>query len=200
MSDGALKGPVKKVLTVGSLCFMGLLDLMTGQEIVFACAYLLPVALAGWWFSRRWVAGMSIGSGCTAFVADQFDGYSYSHPGIAYWNAFTCLLLSLVTGVALARLRTTLNERKKANEELRRALARLQDSTAEIRKLQSGLQVVCAWTKRLKVGEVWMTPDEFLSTQLHLRLSHGISPEAFEEIVKTLPTEMEANVRAEAAQ
>jgi hypothetical protein len=47
--------------------------------------------------------------------------------------------------------------------------------------LQNGLQVVCAWTKQIKVGDQWMTPDEFLSTRLHLKISHGMSPEATRE-------------------
>ena len=36
--------------------------------------------------------------------------------------------------------------------------------------------------KQIKVGEKWMTPDEFLTTQLHLSLTHGISPSAFREM------------------
>ncbi|HSJ03131.1 MAG TPA: hypothetical protein VK956_11795 [Verrucomicrobium sp.] len=69
---------------------------------------------------------------------------------------------------------------------MKKALAGLEASTTEIRKLQEGLQVVCAWTKWIKVGEVWMTPDEFLTTQLHLKLSHGISPEACQKMTKEL--------------
>jgi hypothetical protein len=39
-----------------------------------------------------------------------------------------------------------------------------------------------------------MTPDEFLSTQLHLELTHGMSPEASLEFEK----EIERRARAEA--
>lgn len=74
------------------------------------------------------------------------------------------------------------------NERLCDALDKLQESTAEIRALQSGLQTVCAWTKQIKVGEEWMSPEDFLKTQLHLRLTHGISPEAFSEIRKQTKT------------
>jgi hypothetical protein len=164
---------------------MALLDFATGQELAFSCAYLIPVSLTAWWFSRSWMIGMSAVSGFTAYVVDVLDGAEFSHPGIGYWNAFTCFVLSIVTGLVLSRLKGTLLERKEANEELRTALERLEASTVEIRKLQDGLQVVCAWTKRLKVGDTWMTPDEFLSTQLHLKLSHGISPEAVEELHKS---------------
>jgi hypothetical protein len=123
---------------------------------------------------------VSIASGVTAFIVDELDGAEYSHPGIGYWNGFTCIVISIVTGLVLARLRQTLIEQKAANERLRDALERLEASTVEIRKLQSGLQTVCAWTKQIKVGDQWMSPDEYLSTQLHLTISHGISQEAAE--------------------
>jgi hypothetical protein len=174
-------------VTVGSLFLMAFLDLVTGQEIVFSCAYLLPVSLAAWWFSRKWMITMAVASGLMAFVVDELDGYAYSHPSIGYWNAFTCCVLSVITGLVLGRLRETLEERNRKNDELREALEKLEASTAEIRKLQQGLQVVCAWTHRLKVGDAWMTPDEFLSTQLHLKLTHGISPEAYQDMINSLP-------------
>lgn len=167
---------------------MAILDYFTGQELVFSCAYLIPVALTAWWFSRRSVIAMSIASGMITFLVDEIDGYAYSHPGIGYWNAFTCFLISILTGLTLFRLRQTLTERETANEKLRKALHALEESTHEIRKLQSGLQTVCAWTKRIKVGEKWMTPDEFLTHELHLQISHGISPEAFREMHCDIPS------------
>jgi len=162
-----------------SLTLMAMLDYVTGQELVFSCAYLLPVCLTAWWFGRPPTVAMAVISGVVALLVDEFDGYDYSNHAIEYWNAFACFLISLVAGLVLHRLKETLIGRKLANEELRIALAKLEASTAEIRKLQSGLQIVCAWTKRIKVDDQWVTPEEFLSNQLHLHLSHGISPEAY---------------------
>lgn len=175
------------VLSVISLLAMAYVDYVTGQELVFSAAYLLPVALCAWYFGRREVWSMSIASGLASWVVDEFDGYDYSHFMIQYWNGFACLLVSLATGLMLHRLKCTLEERKQMNIDLRKALDELKQSTEEIKKLQDGLQVVCAWTKRIKVGDQWMTPDEFLSKQLHLKISHGMSPEAsraFEEDIK----------------
>jgi len=151
-------------LTIACLLLMAAVDYITGQELVFSCAYLIPVSMTAWWFQRRWVIVMSIVSGITALIVDEFDGYDYSNHSIEYWNAFTCFVICIGTGLVLSRLRRTLFERQKANEELRAALEKLEASTVEIRKLQSGLQTVCAWTKRIKVDEQWMTPDEFLSS------------------------------------
>jgi hypothetical protein len=178
---------VLKLLIAVSLIAMAALDFFTGQELVFSCAYLIPVALTAWWFSRKWTIGMAAISGITAFFVDLFDGYEYSHPGIAYWNGFTCFLISFLTGLILIRLKRTLTEREDANFRLQTALDELEASTIEVRNLQRDLQIVCAWTKRIKVGDEWMSPEEFLRSKLHLKLGHGISPEAAQEIHAKFP-------------
>jgi K+-sensing histidine kinase KdpD len=165
-----------------SLAAMAFLDLVTGQELVFSCAYLIPVSLTAWWKNRRATVAMAFLSGVTSFVVDKFDGYEYSNPAINYFNAFTCFLIAVITGVILTRLKQALHDSKRMNQELRTALEQLEASTHEIRALQDGLQTVCAWTKKIKVDDVWMSPDEFLSQRLHLKLSHGISPEAYEQV------------------
>src|SRR5579872_2349224 len=173
--------------SIGSLLLMAYIDYATGYELVFSAAYLVPVSLCAWYFERRAIVLMAIASGLAAWVVDMLSGHAYSHFMIQYWNSFMCLLISLVTGLLLHRLKRTLEERKQANNDLQKALEELKNSTEEIRRLQNGLQVVCAWTKRIKVGEQWMTPDEFLRSQLHLKLTHGMSPEAsreFEEEVE----------------
>ncbi len=163
--------------SVASLVVMAYIDYVTGVELVFSAAYLIPVSLCGWYCGYRAAWLMSLASGITSWFVDIRSGHQYAHPSIQYWNAATCFLVSLVTGLLLVRLRRILEERKKMNNSLQKALEELKQSTEEIRRLQDGLQIVCAWTNRLKVGEKWMTPDEFLRTQLHLRLSHGLSPE-----------------------
>ena len=173
------------VISIISFCLMAYIDYVTGYELIFSAAYLIPVAICAWYFEMRAVTIMSIASGIASWVMDY--GHTYSHSLLQYWNSFMCLVITFVTGLLLNRLKHTLAERKKANTELQQALDDLRASTGEIRKLQSGLQVVCAWTKQIKVGDKWMTPDEFLSTQLHLKISHGMSPEAgrdFQEQLK----------------
>jgi hypothetical protein len=72
----------------------------------------------------------------------------------------------------------------KDRHELEKALAGLKTSTEEIRNLQSQLQVMCAWTHRIRREGKWVTFDEFLTNKLSIKLSHGISPDAFEAIQK----------------
>jgi len=179
------------LLVAVSLVAMATVDFLTGQELVFSCAYLLPVSLAAWWFGRRWVLPIAIVSGITAYVVDELDGYAFSHPGIEYWNAFTCFLIALVTGLVLARLKRVLSERERTNQELQKALDELNQSANEILRLQEGLQTMCAWTKRIKVGDHWMTPEDFLTKRLNLKISHGISPEALTGILSEAEAHLE---------
>ena len=174
----------KGIFAVSSLLLMAYLDHITGNEVVFSAAYLVPVAICGWHLSRTSVLLMSVAGGVVTWVVDWVGGHSYSHFLIHYWNSFACTLISGIVGLVLHRLRRILADRESKNEELRRALEALERSTEEVRKLQSGLQVVCAWTQRIQVGDEWMTPDEFLTKRLNLKLTHGISPEGirkFEE-------------------
>lgn len=47
----------------------------------------------------------------------------------------------------------------------------------EIKNLQGQPQVVCAWTDRINIAGKWLKLTEFLSQHLHLKVTHGVSPE-----------------------
>lgn len=54
---------------------------------------------------------------------------------------------------------------------------KLAQAGAEIKRLQEGLLKVCTWTKRIEVDGQWMPMDEFLTKNLHLKLTPGTSVE-----------------------
>ena len=54
----------------------------------------------------------------------------------------------------------------------------------EIRQMLQSTPVVCAWTDRINIDGKWMRLTEFLSERLHLNVSHGISPEGLEKILR----------------
>ena len=112
--------------------------------------------------------------------------FPYPQEVIRYWNGFTCLLAFAIIGLVMHHLKQSRDKEQKSRRELEKTLAELQDSTREIRNLQSQLQVVCAWTQRLRIEGKWVTLDEFLTSKLNLRISHGISPEALVEIKREL--------------
>lgn len=42
--------------------------------------------------------------------------------------------------------------------------------------------VMCAWTKRVKSGDLWVPLEEFLMERLGVRISHGICPAAMKKL------------------
>jgi PAS domain S-box-containing protein len=59
--------------------------------------------------------------------------------------------------------------RQKANEE------KLAKAAAEIKRLQERLLKICTWTKRIYVDGRWISVDEFLTRNLHLKVTPGTS-------------------------
>jgi CHASE3 domain sensor protein len=51
-----------------------------------------------------------------------------------------------------------------------------------IRKLQS-IITICAWTQRVNFNGKWMRMEEFLWNRFRVKVSHGISEEAFDGVV-----------------
>ncbi len=43
---------------------------------------------------------------------------------------------------------------------------------------------VCAWTRQIKIDGKWMSIEKFISDYLDKQVTHGISPEAYEKMIK----------------
>ncbi len=179
---GGFKPGLVILASVAVLTAVSYVDYVTGYESLFFVFYFIPVALCAWYLGRWASLLMSLLSAVSWFVVDVASDHQYPHEGIRYWNAFTCFLAFGVLGWVLSRLRHSLQQARTAREELARALEDLRRSTEEFRELQNEFQVVCAWTQRIRIGGKWMPLDEFLRERLHVTVSHGISPEALEEI------------------
>jgi hypothetical protein len=173
-----------KVSLASLLCLatVSYVDYATGYEFLFFVFYFIPVGVCGWYTGRLGTLSMAALSGACWFLVDVLSDHHYSHEVIRYWNSFTCFLAFAIIGLAVHHLKRGRDKERKSRRELEKALADLQDSTREIRNLQSQLQVVCAWTHRLRIEGKWVTLDEFLTNKLNVRISHGISPEALAEI------------------
>jgi PAS domain S-box-containing protein len=59
--------------------------------------------------------------------------------------------------------------RQKASEE------KLAKAAGEIKRLQERLLKICTWTKRIYVDGRWISVDEFLTRNLHLKVMPGTS-------------------------
>ena len=170
-------------ISLASVCY---LDYTTGYELTISLFYLIPILLCGWNCGRSTIAATALLIGIGYWLTDRLSGHTYSHESFRIWNSFNRFAVLLIVGLVTHRLRFVLKEKERINDELKTSLEELFRSTEEIRKLQSGLQTVCAWTKRIRVGEKWVTAEEFLRDQLHLKLTHTISPDASREFADEL--------------
>lgn len=163
---------------------VGIADYATGYELNLDVLYFVPVSICAWYLRRSEVIVSAISGALTWGYADIRAGHHYTHPAYLYWNIFVSFSSLIILGLVLKSLRDNLRKQALGRRELEKTLAELRQSGIEIEKLQSQLQVVCAWTKRIKIEGQWMTLDQFLQEHLHVKISHGISPEALSELIK----------------
>jgi len=169
-------------VVLASLAALGLvswIDWVTGYEFLFFVFYFVPVAICAWHLSRSETLANSILCAVGWLLVDRLSEHHYTHEFIWYWNGFVCFLAFATVGLIVNGLRRSLLE-------LARALEDVKSSHDEVRKLQCELQVVCAWTKRIKVDGQWIPLDEFMARKLHVQITHGISPEGVQQINESL--------------
>jgi K+-sensing histidine kinase KdpD len=178
------------LVSVVSLGVVSYVDYLSGDELLLVVFYFIPIAICAWHMRREIVLLLALVSGVCWVLADYYSGHQYSHPIYYFLNGFICFASFAAFGLVLQRLKKSFDEQARDREELAKALDELKSSTGEIQKLRTELQVVCAWTNRIKVEGQWMTLSEFLTHCLHLNVSHGISPEAMKKMMETI-TQME---------
>jgi K+-sensing histidine kinase KdpD len=169
--------------SLANLLVVSYIHYITGYQFLFFVFYFIPVALCGWYLGRLSVVCMAILTGVSWCFVDILSNHYYTSEIFRYANSFICFIAFATIGVLFQGLRQSLNEQTKARQELENTLNELNRSTGQIRKLQSQLQVVCAWTKRINVEGKWVALDEFLTDKLNAKISYGVSPEAMQEVL-----------------
>ncbi len=165
-------------LAVVLLPIVAVLDGVTGAEIGFFVFYFGPVALASWYGGRGWGSVMALAGAGLWFVVDTWDGQRYAESWIGFWNAGIRLVAFAALAGVTDRIRRDRDRRNALNQQLAGTVAELEASLARVSALRNDIQVICAWTKRIRSEGRWMQFDEFLQRQLQVRVSHGISEEA----------------------
>jgi K+-sensing histidine kinase KdpD len=174
------------VASLASLVVVGFFDYITGYELYMEVFYFIPVSICAWHLRRRDVLVVATLCALTWGGVDFYVGHPYSSRFFWYWNIFVNFSLFLILGLVVKSLRDNLRKQSLARQELEKTLAGLRQSAVEIEKLRSQLQIVCAWTKSIKVEDKWMTLEQFLHDHLRVKISHGISPEALKEIAREI--------------
>lgn len=103
--------PRKTVWILASFALVlviGVVDYLTGYELVFSLFYLLPIYLSAWNLGQNYGFAVSFLSAVTWLTADLLAGNRYSHPIIFFWNTAIRLCTFAIITVLLARNRSLL--------------------------------------------------------------------------------------------
>lgn len=174
-----------KVITasLANLLVLSYIVYLAGYNFLFFIFFFIPVAMCGWYLGRVSVVCMAILSGVSWCVVDLLSNHHYPSELVRYANTVICFLAFAAIGLLMQRLRQSLSEQVQMRQALEKTLEELKRSTQDTRKLQSQLQVVCAWTKRINIEGRWVALDEFLTNQLNTKITYGVSPEAMQEVL-----------------
>lgn len=172
------------LVSFATQALVGFADYATGYELNLDVLYFIPISICAWYLTRSEVVISAVLGALTWGYADIRSGHQYPNHSYLYWNIFVSFISLLILGLVLKTLSDNLKRQVIARRELEKALANLRLSAAKVEKLQSQLQVVCAWSNRIRVEGKWMTFEEFLLNHLQIKLSHGISPEATGQFIK----------------
>jgi K+-sensing histidine kinase KdpD len=169
--------------SLANLLVLSYIVYLTGHNFLFFVFFFIPVALCGWHLGRLSVFCMSVLSGMSWCVVDILSNHGYPSELVRCVNTLICFLAFATIGVLVQGLRQSLQEQLRVRHELEQALEESRRSTEEVRRVQSQMQVVCAWTKRINVEGRWVALDEFLTDQLNAKVTYGVSPEAMQEVL-----------------
>lgn len=81
------------------------IDAKTGYEVTLSIFYLLPIALAAWYFSGRLAYILSFISAFVWVMVDIKSGHYYSHVIILIWNSVVALGYYLLISYFLSKIR-----------------------------------------------------------------------------------------------
>lgn len=157
-------------ITILLLLSVGWLDYTTGPELGFFVFYFIPLAIVAWYGSALWSLFFSALASVLWFAADNYAGQHYSSPAIGYWNAGARLLTFVFIALMITRIKYLLCHERQLNEELSRAMAKIQ--------VLSGLLPICASCKKIRDQQgTWHQIEDYISKRSEATFSHGICPE-----------------------
>jgi hypothetical protein len=162
------------------LTTVAVFDYWTGYELLCHVFYFIPVAIAAWFGGKLPAWGMAVMAALVWTLVDIFDGHLYTEAYYRYWNTGMFFSSFALVGYLVDRLRTAIESARRLADEKESALRELEESTIKLRRLEGSFQTVCAWTNQIKDGDEWISFQEFLYRHLHIRTTHGISPEGME--------------------
>ncbi len=172
--------------SLGNLLVLSYIVYLTGSDFLFFVFFFIPVAICGWYLGRLSVFCMSVLSGMSWCAVDILSNHGYPSELFRCANTCICFLAFAIIGLLVQGLRHSLADQLRVRRELEQALEDTKRASEEVRRLQSQMQVVCAWTKRINVEGRWVALDEFLTDKLNAKVTYGVSPEAMQEVLHSV--------------
>jgi signal transduction histidine kinase len=122
------------IVGLGVLVVIGVIDYLTGFEILFSVFYLLEVGLATWFVGRGFGSLMSVLSVVVWIGGDILAGARYSRPFVPIWNAMILLVLYFVVVWLLHSLRRLHDELETKVRERTMALTQEMNQRSRLEK------------------------------------------------------------------
>ena len=97
---------------------LGWVDYRTGYELGFFIAYSAPVGLVAWHLGRWPGIFTAFLASIAWWMADSLDGEKYSHAFYWIWNNVVHFLSFVINAVAIAEIKTDLDELHQVRAEL----------------------------------------------------------------------------------
>jgi signal transduction histidine kinase len=113
---------------------IGIIDYLTGFEILFSVFYLLEVGLAAWFVGKRFGLVMSVLSVAVWIGGDVAAGANYSRPFVPIWNAMILLVVYFIVVWLLTSLRSLHDELEKRVRQRTVALTQEMAERARLEK------------------------------------------------------------------
>ncbi|HEV2320500.1 MAG TPA: sensor histidine kinase [Verrucomicrobiae bacterium] len=121
-------------LSVALVAVIGAIDYVTGYAIFFSAFYLIPVALAAWFFSGAFGICISILSVVVSVAGDYAAGANYSSLFVPLWNGIIGLTVYFVVVKTLTSLRKLHNELEERVRQRTNALTNEMQERARLEK------------------------------------------------------------------
>jgi len=112
------------VAALAMLVLIGLIDYLSGFEILFSAFYLLEVGLAAWFIGRGFGLAMAVFSVGVWIGGDMAAGAHYSNSFVPIWNALILMALYFIIVWLLTNLRSLHQELETKVQERTRELSR----------------------------------------------------------------------------
>lgn len=151
---------VASALAVAAVIFYA--DLRAPRGLTVGALYVLPLLISLLADSRKATLGLA-----ALFSVLVLVGYELSADiGVPHWIVVSDRLITVLAIWVTAVLGVEMTVAK----DRIRALGRL--------------LTICAWTKQVRVAGEWIPIERYLTEHVGLRLTHGISKEAAEQILR----------------